>query len=124
MFKQLFKQPCALLRHQNAPLAAERASFLAKRSKNGAAPSTLVKLARELFVIVQELDLANNEMITPLAIDVAAERWAQQQKRRRRAQSERWPQILFRQIATDWLHFLGRLAIPEPEPRIGGQVCR
>ncbi len=117
MFEQLFKQPCALLRHQNAPLAAERASFLAKRAKNGAAPSTLVKLARELFVIVQELDLANNEMITPLAIDVAAERWAQQQKRRRRAQSERWSQILFRQIATDWLHFLGRLAIPEPEPK-------
>ena len=117
MFEQLFKQPCALLRHQNAPLAAERASFLAKRAKNGAAPSTLVKLARELFVIVQELDLANNEMITPLAIEVAAERWARQQKHRHRAQSERWSQILFRQTATAWLQFLGRLTIPEPEPK-------
>ena len=117
MFDQLFKQPCALLRHQNAPLAAERASFLAKRAKNGAAPSTLVKLARELFVIVQELDLANNEMITPLVIEVAAERWARQQKHRHRAQSERWSQILFRQTATAWLQFLGRLTIPEPEPK-------
>lgn len=117
MFDQLFKQPCAVLRHQNAPLAAERASFLAKRAKNGAAPSTLVKLARELFVIVQELDLANNEMITPLAIEVAAERWAWQQKHRNRAQSERWSQILFRQTATAWLQFLGRLTIPETEPK-------
>jgi hypothetical protein len=117
MFEQLFKQPCALLRHRNAPLAAERASFLAKRAKDGAAPSTLLKLARELFVIVQELELANNNKITSSAIEVAAERWAQQQKHRNRAQSERWSQILFRQTATAWLLFLGRLTIPEPEPK-------
>lgn len=117
MFEQLFKQPCALLRHQNAPLAAERASFLSKRVKDGVAPSTLMKLARELFVIVQELDLSKNEMITPLAIEMAAERWARQQKYRHRAQSERWSQILFRQTATAWLQFLGRLAIPKPEPQ-------
>jgi integrase/recombinase XerD len=117
MFDQLFKQPCALLRHKNAPLASERESFLAKCAKDGAAPSTLVKLARELFVIAQEMDLTNNDMITLLAIEIAAERWARQQKHRHRAQSERWSKILFRQTATAWLLFLGRLAIPQPKPK-------
>jgi hypothetical protein len=89
MFDQLFKQPRTLSRQRNAPLAAERASFLAQRAEDGAAPGTLVRLARELLVIVQELDVANNDVITPLAIEVAADRWARQQKRRHRAQTAR-----------------------------------
>ena len=56
---------------------------------------TLVRLARELLVVVQELDLANNDVITPLAIEAAADRWARQQKRRHRAQTERWSRIFF-----------------------------
>jgi len=95
MFDQLFKQPCALSRQRNAPLASERASFLAQRAEDGAASGTLVRLARELLVVVQELDLANNDVITPLAIEAAADRWARQQKRRHRAQTERWSRIFF-----------------------------
>ena len=117
MFDQLFKQPCALSRQRNAPLASERASFLAQRAEDGAASGTLVRLARELLVVVQELDLANNDVITPLAIEAAADRWARQQKRRHRAQTERWSRIFFQQTATNWLRFLGRLYIPEPEPK-------
>ena len=117
MFDQLFKQPCALSRQRNAPLAAERASFLAQRAEDGAAPGTLVRLARELLVIVQELDLANNDVITPLAIEAAADCWARQQKRRHRAQTERWSRIFFQQTATHWLRFLGRLYIPDPVPK-------
>jgi len=117
MFDQLFKQPCALSRQRNAPLASERASFLAQRAEDGAAPGTLVRLARELLVIVQELDLANNNVITPLAIEAAADRWARQQKRRHRAQTARWSRIFFQQTATHWLRFLGRLFVPEPEPK-------
>ena len=117
MFDQLFKQPCALSRQRNAPLASERASFLTQRAEGGAAPGTLVRLARELLVIVQELDLANNDVITPLAIEAAADRWARHQKRRHRAQTEHWSRIFFQQTATNWLRFLGRLYIPEPEPK-------
>ncbi len=58
MFVQLFKQPGALSRQRNAPLASERASFLAQRAEDGAATGTLVRLARELLVVVEELDLA------------------------------------------------------------------
>ena len=76
-----------------------------------------MRLARELLVVVQELDLVNNHVITPLAIETAADRWAQKQKRRQRAHTKRWSRIFFRQTATDWLRFLGRLHIPEPEPK-------
>lgn len=117
MFDQLFKQPCALARQRNAPLASERAAFLAQRAEDGSAPDTLVRLARELLVVVQELDLANNDVITPLVIEAAADRWARQQKRRHRAHTERWSRIFFQQTATNWLRFLGRLYIPEPEPK-------
>ena len=93
MFEQLFKQPRALLRQRNAPLASERASFLAQRADEGAAPGTLVRLARELLIVVQELDLANNYVITPQQIETAADRWAQKQKRRQRAHTKRWSRI-------------------------------
>ena len=56
MFENLFKQPGALSRHRDGPLAAERAAYLAHREKTGAALETLVRLARELLVVVQELD--------------------------------------------------------------------
>jgi len=79
MFDLLFKQPSALARQRNAPLAPERASFLAQRAEEGAARGTLVRLARELLVVVKELDLANNDMITPSAIEAAANRWARHQ---------------------------------------------
>ena len=118
MFDQLFKQPCALSRQRNAPLASERASFLAQRAEDGAAPGTLVRLARELLIVVQELDLTNNDdVITPQAIEAAADRWARRQTRRHRAHTKRWSRTFFRQTATDWLRFLGRLSVPEPEPK-------
>lgn len=117
MFDQLFKQPGVLARQRNAPLASERVSFLERRAEDGAALGTLVRLARELLVVVQELDLANNDVITSLEIEAAADHWARKQKRRHRAHTGRWSRILFRQTATDWLRFLGRLYIPEPEPK-------
>ena len=117
MFDQLFKQPCGLSRQRNAPLASERASFLAQCAENGAAPGTLVRLARELLVVVLELDLANNDVIPLLAIETAADRRARQQKRRHRAQTARWSRIFFQQTATHWLRFLGRRYSPEPEPK-------
>ena len=47
----------------------------------------------------------------------AAVRWARKQVRRHHASTEFWSRIRFKQIATDWLRFLGRLCIQEPEPK-------
>lgn len=116
MFDKLFKQPCALSRQLEGPLASERASFLAQRAEDGAALDTLVRLARELLVVVQELDLTANHLITPEAIEVAAVRWARQQRRRHRSRTLQWSRIFFMQTATAWLRFMGRLYIPEPSP--------
>jgi integrase/recombinase XerD len=117
MFDQLFKQPCALLRHKNAPLASERASFLAQRAEEGAALGTLVRLARELLVVVQELDLTSSPSISLETVQAAAERWARRQRRRHRASTLHWSRVLFVQTATDWLRYLGRLHIPDPAPK-------
>jgi len=117
MFDQLFKQPRALWRHRNAPFASERASFLAQRAEEGVAQGTLVRLARELLVIVQELDLSSSHSISLETVQAAAEHWACGQRRRHRASTQHWSQVLFVQTATDWLRFLGRLHIPEPAPK-------
>jgi len=117
MFDKLFKRPRTIARQLEAPLASERASFLAQRAEDGAAPDTLVRLARELVVVVRELDLASSHLITPAAVEAAAERWGRQQKRRRRARTLQWSRVFFLQTATAWLRYLGRLCIPEPAPK-------
>jgi hypothetical protein len=104
MFDQLFKQPAALARHQDAPLASERAAFLAARAADGAAPQTLVRLARELLAIVRELDLTAGESIGLATIKTAAEHWAKQQHLRHRTRTRHWSRILFCQTATAWSH--------------------
>ena len=40
MFDKLFNRPCTIARQLEAPLASERASFLAQRAEDGAAPDT------------------------------------------------------------------------------------
>jgi site-specific recombinase XerD len=117
MFEKLFKRPSAIARQLEAPLASERASFLAQRAEEGAARDTLVRLSRELLVVVRELDLTSSYSITLAAVETAAERWARQQRRRRRARTLRWPRVFFVQTATAWLRYLGRLCTPEPPPK-------
>ncbi|MGB5833939.1 MAG: site-specific integrase [Thiohalocapsa sp.] len=114
MFEKLFKRPSVIARQLAAPLASERASVLAQRAEQGAARDTLVRLARQLLVVVRELDLTSGDSITLAAIETEAERWARQQRRRRRARTLRWSRVFFVQTATAWLRYLGRLRIPEP----------
>jgi hypothetical protein len=77
MFEKLFKRPSAIARQLEAPLASERASFLAQRAEEGAARDTLVRLSRELLVVVRELDLTSSYSIPLAAVETAAERRGQ-----------------------------------------------
>jgi integrase/recombinase XerD len=117
MFETLFKRPCAIARQREAPLASERASFLAQRAEDGAARDTLVRLARELVVVVRQLDLTSSYAIPLATVEAAAERWARQQRRRRRARTLQWSHVFFLQTATAWLRYLGRLCLPESAPK-------
>jgi len=106
MFEKLFKRPSPIARQLAAPLASERASFLAQRAEDGAARDTLMHLARELVAVARELDLTSSCSITLAAVEAAAERWARQQRRRRRAHTLQWSRVFFLQTATAWLRYM------------------
>jgi len=114
MFTKLLSYPGVLSRHLKAPLAHERESYLAHRARDGTAKETLLRIARELLIIVHEMDLRPQMSIGIESIEVAAERWARRQKRRHRARTLQHSRILFVQAARDWLKYLGRLTEPEP----------
>lgn len=127
MFKRLFRYPSVVSRHRGAPCASERESYLAHRAADGASLGTLHRLARELLVIVHEMDLKPRS-ISVDAIESAAASWSRRQKRRGRASSLRWSYSLFVQVAQDWLRFLGRLQQPESKstshPTLVGDFAR
>ena len=109
MLENLFTYPAVRTRHKKAALFEERDCYLAYRAKDGCTHETLLRIARELFQIVQVLDISSTSNVKPEHIKSAADRWARQQCRRGRAKTMKWSRVLFIQVATDWLHFLGRL---------------
>jgi site-specific recombinase XerD len=116
MLENLFTYPAVRARHKKAPLFEERDCYLAYRAKDGCAHQTLLRIARELLQIVQVLDIPSVRDVKPEHIKSTADRWARQQCRRGRAHTLKWSRRLFIQVATDWLHFLGRLDQPTVAP--------
>ena len=115
MLENLFKNPTVFARHRNAPFFEERDRYLAQRAQQGCAHDTLLRIARELFQIVQLLRISTGSQITSQQIKIAAGKWARRQYRLGRAHFLRWSSKLFIDVATDWLRFLGRLEEPAEE---------
>jgi integrase/recombinase XerD len=109
MFEVLFAYPKVLARHQAGPAAADRERYLTHCAGQGAARETLLRIARELLVIAERIDVAAGKPITRSEIDAAARGWARQQRKQRRADSGEWSRQLFAQVAVAWLRFLGIL---------------
>lgn len=107
MLASLFNCPTALARHRSAPLLEERERYLRHRAEQGCTRDTVLRIARELFHIIQLLDIHPTSVVTAEQIEVAAKRWAREQCRRGRAHTFRWPRVFYVQVATDWLRFLG-----------------
>jgi integrase len=124
MFEALFAYPKVLARHQAGPAAADRERYLMHCAGQGAAHETLRRLARELLVIAERINVTAGKPVTRSQIDAAAQAWARQQKRRRRADSADWSRYLFAQVAVAWLRFLGILEdLPHDAPNVfSGQV--
>jgi len=124
MFEVLFAYPKVLARHQAGPAAAGRERYLAHCAGQGAAHATLLRIARELLVIAERIDVTAGKSITRSEIDDAARAWARRQKRRCRADSGEWSRQLFTQVAIAWLRFLGILEdLPHDARKVfSGQV--
>jgi integrase/recombinase XerD len=122
MFEVLFVYPKVLARHQAGPAAADRERYLAHCAGQGAAPQTLLRIARELLVVAERIDVTAGTSVTRSDIDAAARAWARQQKRKCRAACEGWSHLLFTQVASAWLRFLGMLQdLPPGEQNV---FCR
>src|SRR5215471_11733371 len=98
MFEVLFVYPKVLARHRAGPAATERVRYLAHCADQGAARETLLRIARELLVIAERIDVTADKSIGQREIAAAARAWARQQKRRRRAVSGEWSGQLFNQV--------------------------
>lgn len=114
MFQQLFKYGGVVERHRRAPLSAERERFLLQLHEEGRATETLFRIARELLCIVTILKITPAAGITSDDIASGAKRWARKQRRRGRAKTDKWSQLLFVSVATNFCRFLGIL-IEEPK---------
>ena len=113
MFESLFQYPAIVARHRSGPFAEARERFLNHCASQGLAHATLQHYAQELLVVAERIDITVGEAIGSSAIEAAADHWAREQHQRQRAHGRRWSRELFIQAATNWLHFLGRLEVPQ-----------
>lgn len=116
MFEILFTYRAVQRRHQEGRAADERERFLSHCADQGMARTTLQRIAQQLLVIVDRIDVTDGQTIGLPEIEALAARWAREQQRRHRAQGSRWSHQIFVQTATSWFRFLGRLNQPEPKP--------
>src|SRR3954453_22488318 len=117
MFDVLFAYPKIRERHKTAAGAAERERYLTHCASQGLARETLLRIARELLVVAERLDVTGGNQITRQKVEAAARNWVRHQRRRGRTGHGEWSRRLFMQVATDWLRFLELLAVPPDGPQ-------
>jgi integrase/recombinase XerD len=119
MFERLFKDPRALARHRNGPLAEERRRFLAHCTEQRMSFLSIQKIAEYTLTVAKAMRLADRpgELITRSEIEVEAARWVNR-PRRRRGRNIALACRAFTGYALRWLTFLGRMqpsvAIQQP----------
>ena len=117
MFDVLFAYPKIRARHKTAAGAAERERYLTHCVSQGLARETLLRIACELLVVAERLDVTGGNQITRREVEEAARNWVRHQRRRGRTGHGEWSRRLFMQVATDWLRFLELLAVPPDGPQ-------
>ena len=112
MFHQLFNCPNAVARHRSAPLLDERILFLQHCREYGSPRGTLRRVAHELLVLVDQLNLHSEGVVTTEDIEAAAHRWAHRQPSHYKCRDPKKIESHFTSAAIRWLRFLGRLQDP------------
>jgi site-specific recombinase XerD len=116
LFETLFTYRGVQRRHQQGRAADARERFLSHCADQGMARTTLQRVARELLVIADRIEVTAGQTIALPDIEAFAARWAREQQRRHRARQSRWSRELFVQTATSWFRFLGYLDQPALKP--------
>lgn len=118
MFETLFTYPGVLRRHQEAPLADERQTYLSGLAAQGLSQGTLLRQARYCLCVAVELERWRpGRVLSEDEVDQLALEWAARRVARGRASSQKWPKEQFRFAARDFLRSLGRLRVaPDVEP--------
>jgi hypothetical protein len=93
MFEDLFVYPKLLVRHRAGPSADARERFLAHCAGYGAAHGTLLRLANELLVVAERIDVNSGKSFSLADVEAAAESWTRYQLKRGRAHGKRWPRV-------------------------------
>src|ERR1022692_2052715 len=119
MFKSLFHSGRVLARHINRPLAEERTTFLTHLALVGISRSTLLRHARQLWVIAILLDKQVPGHVTLELIGQCAQRWARRQRQRGRVHCLKWSAKYFVQVACAWCaSWSGSKKSPAPRRRM------
>jgi len=100
MFETLFNYPSVLARHREGPAAEERQRFLVHRANQDAARSTLLRTARDLLIIAENIDVAGSSAICNHDVEVAAAKWARHQRCGHHSHGPRRSRALFLGLAT------------------------
>lgn len=110
MFETLFTYPGVLRRHQDGPLATERASYLTELAVQRIARGTILRRASYCLCVAIELQRwPPDQCFDEDEVEQLAQEWAAQRLASGRASSARWPEAHFRLAATDFLRSIGRL---------------
>ena len=118
MFDQIFERSDALRRQLAGPLREVRLAYLRHRAGQGAPRSTLRKLAQYLLVVTERLNLQPEGIVTATQIERAGDQWARRHVQHHKIKGgfSRKSKSCFVCVATNWLHFLGRLQASETRP--------
>ena len=126
MYDKLFKYPWVIKRQLTSPLLEDRLRYLNHLAQEGAAKSTLLKVAIFQPKIVAHLKLNERQTVTPKEIENAAKCWARHQaqyKRFKYRNSQYLSIKRFIQTATAWLRFSGHLQL-SISPRLCSRTTR
>lgn len=118
MFETLFTYPQVLRRHQEGPLAAERAAYLSDLVAQGMARGTILRRSSYCLCVAVELgQWPPDHCFDEHEVERLADAWAAQRPVAGRASSPQWPKVNFRFAAMDFLRSIGRLrSAPAAEP--------
>lgn len=119
MFDKLFSYPKVVRRHQEGPLAAERASYLQTVAARGAPRSTLLTRANYCLCFAQELQKwPRSHRFNDDEVEAMVSSWAKERVAVGRAHGVKWPTHNLHYIAVDFLKAMNRFS-PPPDPPAG-----